>query len=134
MSIESVMLSNYFILCLLFLLLSSVFPSIRVFSSESALHIRWLNYWSLTISLSNEYSGLIFFRIDWFDCLATKELSWSLLQNHSFKASTLQCSAFFMVQLANPYMTTRKKIALTIRIFTGKVTCLFLLLCYLGLS
>ena len=109
MSIELVMLSNHFILCHPFLLLPSTFPSIRVFSNELALHIKWPSF-SFSISLSNEYSGLISFRIDWFDFLVVQGTLKSLLQHHSSKASILQCSAFFMVQLSHPYMTTGKTI------------------------
>ena len=102
MSIDSVMLSNHLILCCPLLLLPSSFPSIRVFSNESALHIRWPKYWSFSfnISLSNEYSGLISFRIDWFDLLAVQGTLKSLIQHHSSKASILRCSAFFIVQLS----------------------------------
>ena len=109
MLIESVMPSNYLILCCP-LLLPSIFPSIRVFSNKSALRIRWPKYWSFSfnISPSNEYSGLISFRIDWLDLLAVQGTLKSLLQNHSSKASIVQCSAFFMVQLSHPYMTTGK--------------------------
>ena len=105
------------------LLLPSILPGIRVFSSESALHIRWPKYWSFSfsISLSNEYSGLISFRIDWFDLLALQGTLKSLLQHHSLKSSILRCSAFFMVQLLHLYTTTGKAIDLTIRIFVGKV-------------
>ena len=115
MSMELVMPSNHLILYCPLLLLSSVFPSIRVFSNEPALRIRWPKYWSFSfsMSLSNEYSGLISFRIDWFDFLAVRETLKSLLQHHSSKASILQCSAF-MVQLSPPYMTTRKTITSTI--------------------
>ena len=109
MSIKSVMRSNHLILCHPLLLLPSIFPSIRVSSSESVLHIRWPKYWSFSISPSNEYSGLISFRIDWFDLLAVQGTLKSLLQLHSSKASILQCSAFFVVQLSRPYMTDRKK-------------------------
>ena len=114
MSTESVMPSNYLILCCPLLPLPSIFPSIRVFSNESVLHIRWQKYWSLSFSItpSNEYSGLISFRIDWFDFLAVQGTLKSLLQHHSSKASIPQCSAFFMVQLSHPYMTTGKTIAL----------------------
>ena len=114
MSIESVMPSNHLILCRL-LLLPSIFPSIRSFSNESALHIRWPKYWSFSfnISPSNENSGLISFRMDWLDLLAVRETLKSLLQYHSSKASILQPSAFFMVQLSHPYLTTGKTIALT---------------------
>ena len=106
MSIKLVMPSNHLILCHILLLLPSIFPSIRVFSNESVLHIRWPKYWSF--SFSNEYSGLISFKIDWFDLLAIPETLKSLLQHHSSKPSILQCSAFFMVQLSHPYMTTGK--------------------------
>ena len=123
MSIESVMLSNHLILCcpLFFLLLLS--PSIRVFSNESALRIRWPKYWSFSFSISssNEYSVLISFRMDWLDLLAVQRTLKSLLQHHGFKASILQCSAFFMAQLLQPYMTIGKSIALTIWTFVGKV-------------
>ena len=123
MSIELVMPSNHFILCLPLLLLPSIFPSIRVFSNESALPIRWLKYWSFSFSLSpsNEYSGLIFFRIDWFDLLAVQGTLKSLLQHRNLKASILRCSAFFMVHLSHPYMTIEKAIALTIQVFVSKV-------------
>ena len=114
MSIESVMLSNHLILCLPLLLLSSIFPNIRVFSSESAPHIRWPKYWSFGFSPPNEYSGLISFRIDWFDLLAVQGTLKSLLQHQISKVSILQCSTFFMVQLSHPYMTTGKTIVLTI--------------------
>ena len=109
MSIESVMPSNHLILCCPLLLLSSIFPTIRVFSNESVLHIRWPKYWSFSFSISpsNEYSGLIFFRIDWLDLLAVQGTLKSL-QHHSSKASILQCSAFFTVQLSHPYMTNWK--------------------------
>ena len=125
MPIESVMLSNHLILCYPLLLLS-IFPSIRVFSNESALHIKWPEYWSFgfSISLSNGYSGLISFRIDWFDLLIVQGTLKSLLQYHSSKASILQHSAFFMVQFAHPYMTTGKIIALTIQTFVCKVMSL----------
>ena len=115
MSIESVMPSKHLILCGPLLLLPSVFPSIRVFSNESAFHIRWPKYcsFSFTISPSNECSGLISFRIDWFDLLAVQGTLKSLLQHHSSKASVLQCSAFFIVHLSHPYITTAKTIALT---------------------
>ena len=115
MSIELVMLSNHPILYCPLLLLPSTFPSVRVFPNESALCIRWPKYWSFNfnISLSNEYSGLISFRIDWFDLLATQGTLKSLIQHHSLKASILQSSAFFMVQLSHPYMTTGKTMALT---------------------
>ena len=115
MSIELVMPSSHLILCRPLLLLPSIFPNIRVFSNESALHIRWPKSWSFSfnISPSNEYSGLISFRMDWLDLLAVQGTLKSLLQHHSSKASILQCSAFFMVQLSHPYMTTGKTIALT---------------------
>ena len=117
--------SNHLILCPL-QLLSSIFPSIRVFSNESVLHIRWPKYWSLSfsISLSNEYSGLISFRTNWFDLLAVQGTLKSLLQHHSSKASILQCSAFFMVQLSHLYVTTGKTIALTRWTFVCKVISL----------
>jgi len=120
--IESVMSSNHLILCHFLLLLPSIFPSIRVFSNESALCIRWLKYWSFSfnISPSNEYPGLISFRMDWLDLLAVQGTLKSLLQHHSSKASILQRSAFLTVQLSHPYMTTRKTIALTRRTFVGK--------------
>ena len=122
-SIESVMPSNHLILCHLLLLLPSIFPSIRVFSNESALHIRWPKCWSFSfnISTSNEHSGLISFRMDLLDLLAVQGTHKSLLQHHSSKASILQCSAFFIVQLSHPYMTTGKTIALTRQTFVGKV-------------
>ena len=125
MSIESVMPSNHLVLYHS-LLLPSIFPRIRVFSDEQALHIRWPKYLSLSfsISLSNEYSGLVSFRIDWFDLLAVQGTLKSLLQHHSSKASILWCSAFFMVQLSHPYMTTGKIIALTRQIFISKVMSL----------
>ena len=125
MSTKSVMPSNHLILCHPFLL-PSVFPSIRVFSNESALCIRWPKYWSFSfnISPSNEHPGLISFRIDWLDLLAVQGTSKSLPQHHSSKASILQCSAFFTVQLSNPYMTTEKTIALTRWTFVGKVISL----------
>ena len=125
MSIESVMPSNHLILCHP-LLLPSIFPSIRIFSNESVLHIRWPKYWSFsfTISPSNEYSGLIYFRVDRLDLLAVQGTLKSLLQHHSSKPSILQCSAYFTVQLSHPYMTTGKTIALTRRTFVGKVMSL----------
>jgi len=113
MSIELVMPSNHLILCRPLLLPPSIFPSIRVFSNESVLHIRWPKYWSFSIGPSNEYSGLISIRMDWLGLLAVQGTLKSLLQHHSSKASILQCSAFFMVKLSHPYMTTRKTIALT---------------------
>ena len=106
MSVELVMPSNYLILCHPLLLLPSIFPLIRGFSSESVLHIRWPKYWSFSFSPSNEYLGLISFRIDWFDLLAVQGTLKSLLHHHSLKASILQLSAFFMVQLSHPYMIT----------------------------
>ena len=117
---------NHLILCHPLLLLSSIFPRIKVFSNESVLLIRWPKYWSFSfnISPSNEYSGLIFFRIDWLDLLAVQGTLKSLLQHHSSKASILQHSAFFMVQLSHPYMTTGKTIALTRQTFVGKVMSL----------
>ena len=115
--------SNHLILCHPLLLLPSIFASIRVFSNESSLHIRWPKYWRFSISPSNEYSGLISFRIDWFDLLAVQGTLKSLLQHYSSKA-ILQCSPFLMVQLSHPYMTTRKTIALTIWIFVSKVMSL----------
>ena len=127
MSTESMMPSNHLILCCPLLLLPSIFPSIRVFSNELALHIRWSKYWnfSFSISLSSEYSGLISFRVDWFDLLAVQRTLKSLLQHRSPKASILQCSAFFIVQLSHPYVTTGKIIALTRQTFVGKVMSLF---------
>ena len=126
MSIKSVMPSNHLILCHPLLLLPSIFPSIRVFSNESALCIRWPKYWSfsLNISPSNEYSGLISFRIDWFGLLAVQRTLKSLLQHHSSKVSILRHSAFFLVQLSHPYMTTENTIALTIWTFVSKVMSL----------
>ena len=126
MSIELVMPSNHLILCHPLLLLPSIFPSVRVFSSESALCIRWPKYWSFSFSISpsNEHSGLISFRIDWLDFLAVQGTLKSLLQHHSSKASILQHSAFFIVQLSHPYMTTGKTIALTRWTFAGKVMSL----------
>ena len=123
MSIQSVMPSNHLILCHPLLLLPSIFPSIRVFSNESVLHIRWPEYWSFSFSISpsNEHPGLISFRMDWLDFLALQGTLKSLLQHHSLKASILWCSAFSMVELAHPYMITGKIIALTIGIFVGKV-------------
>ena len=118
--------SNHRILCCSLLLPPSIFPSIRVFSSESVLCIRWLKYWSFSISPSNEYSGLISFRIDWLDPPCSPKTLKSLLQHHRSKASILQCSAFFIVQLSHPYMTTGKTIALTRWTFVGKVMSLLL--------
>ena len=127
MSIESVMPSNHLILCRPLLLLLSIFPSIGVFSNESVLQISWPDYWSFSFSISpsNEYSGLISFRMDWLDLLAVQGTLKSLLQHHSSKASILQCSAFFTVQLSHPHMTTGKTIALTRRTLVGKVMSLF---------
>ena len=124
-SIKSVMPSNHLVLCCP-LLLPSILPSIRVFSNEAVLHIRWPKYWSFSFSISpsNYYSGLISFRIDWFDLLAVHRTLKSLLQHHSSKASILQCSAFFIVQLSHPYMTTGKTKALTRWTFVGKVISL----------
>ena len=126
MSIELVMPSNQLILCRPLLLPLSIFPSIRVFSNESVLPIRWPKYWSFhfSISPSSEYSGLVSFKIDWFDLPAVQGTLKSLLQHHSSKASILQCSVFFIVQLSHLYMTTVKTIALTRRIFAGKVMSL----------
>ena len=124
MSIESVMPSNHLILCRPLLLPPSIFPSIRVFSNESVLPIRWPKNWSFSIHPSTEYSGLISFRIDWLDLLAVQGTLKSLLQHNNLKTSILRRSAFFMVQLSNPYMTTGKAIALTIQTFVSKVTSL----------
>ena len=126
MSIESVMPSNHLILCSPLHLPPSIFSSIRIFSNESVLCIRWPKYWSFSFSInpSNEYSGLISFRVDWIDFLAVQGTLKSLLQHHSSKASSLRCSAFFTVQLSHPYMTTGKTIALTRRTFVGKVMSL----------
>ena len=126
MSIELMMPSNHLIFCHPLFLLPSVFPSIRVFSNESVLHIRWPKYWSFSFSISpsNEYSGLISFRMDWFDLPAVQGTLKSLLQHYSSKASILWRSAFFIVQLSHPYMTTGKTIALTRRTFVGKVMSL----------
>ena len=122
MSIKVVMPPNHLILCCPLLLLLSIFPSIIVFSNESALHIRWPKYWSFTISISpsNEYSRLISFRIYWQDLLAVQGILKSLFQHHNSKASILSHSAFFMVQLSHPYMTTKETIALTIWTFVAK--------------
>ena len=126
MSIELVMPSSHLILCRPLLLLPSIFPSIRVFSNESALRIRWPNYWSFSfnISPSNEHSGLVSFKMDWLDLLAVQGTLKSLLQHHNSKASILRHSAFFLVQLSHPYKTTGKAIALTRRTFIGKVMSL----------
>ena len=123
MSIESVVLFNHLILCCL-LLLPPIFPSIRVFSKESVLDISWPKYWSFSISPSKEYSGLIYFRVDWFHCPAVQGTLKSLLQHHSSKASILWSSAFFTAQLSHPYMTTEKTIALTRWTFVDKVMSL----------
>ena len=124
MSIELVMPSNHLILCRLRLLLPLIFPSISVFSNESALCIRWPKFWSFSTSPPNEYSGLISFKMDWLDLLAIQGTLKSLLQLHSSKASILWCSAFFIVQLSHPYMITGKTIALTIGTFVSKVISL----------
>ena len=126
MSIVLVMPSNHLILCHPLLLPPSTFPSIRVFSNESVLHIRWPKYWSFSFSISpsNEYSGWISFRMDWLDLLAVQGTLKSLLQHHSSKASILRLSAFFIVQLSHPYMTTGKTIGLTRQTFVGKVMSL----------
>ena len=142
MSIESVIKSNHLILCHPLLLLPSIFPSIRVFSNESYLHIRWPTYWSFSFSISpsNDYSGLISFRINWFDLLAVQGILRSLLQHPSSKGSILQHSAFFKVQLSYPYMTTGKTIALTRWTSVGKVMSLIfnvlsrLVMCFLPRS
>ena len=128
MTTESVMPSKHLILYCPLLLLLSVFPSIRVFSNESALHIRWPKYWSFSFSISpsNEHPGLISFRMDWLDLLAVQGTLKSLLQHHSSKATILQCSAFFIVRFSHPYMTTRKTIALIICTFGGKVMSLLI--------
>ena len=122
MSIESVMPSNHLILCCPLLLLSSIFPSIRVFSNQSALRIRWPKYWSFSFNIlpSHEHPGLISFRMDWLDLLAVQGTLKSLLQHHSSKASMLRHSAFFRVQISHPYMTTGKTKALTRWTFVGK--------------
>ena len=126
MSIESVMPSNHLILCRPLLLLPSIFPSIRVFSNESAPRMRWPKYWSFSfnISPSNEHPGLISLRVDWLDLLAVQGTLKSLLQHHSSKASILPCSAFFIVQLSHSYVTAGKTIVLTRRTFVGKVMSL----------
>ena len=131
-SIESVMPFHRLILCHPLLLLPSIFPSIRVFSNETILCIRWPKDWSFSfsISFSNEHLGLISFRIDWFDLLAVQGTPKSLLQNHDLKASILWHSAFFMVQLSHPYMTTGKAIALTRQTFVGKVVSLLFICCW----
>ena len=124
--IELVMPSNHLILCCPLLCLPSIFPSIRVFSNESALHIRWPKYWSFSFSISpsNEYSGLFSFGMDWLDLLVLQGTLKSFLQHHSSKASILQCSSLFIVQLSHPYMTTRKTIAFSRQTFVGKVVSL----------
>ena len=124
MSIESVMLSNHFILCCPFLLLPSIFPHIRVFSNMLTLCIRWPKYWSFSFSPSNEYSRLISFRVYWFDLLAVQGTLKSLLQHHSSKATILQCSAFFIGSLSHPYVTPGKTISLTRQSFVGKIMSL----------
>ena len=137
MSIDSVMPSNHLILCHPLLLLPSIFPSIRVFLNESALHIRWPKYqnFSFSISPSSEYSGLISFRMGWLDLLAVQETLKSLPKHHSWKASILRQSAFLTVQLSHPYMTTGKTIALTRWTFVGKVmSLLFIMLCRLAIA
>ena len=133
MSIESVMPSNHLILCCPLLLLPSIFPSIRVFSNESVLHIRWPKYWACSFNISpfNEHPGLISFRMDWLDLLAVQGTLKTLLQHHSSKASVLRHSAFFLVQLSHPYITTGKTLALTRWTFVDKVMSL---LCCLGWS
>ena len=133
-SIESMMLSQHIILCYLFILLPSIFFSIRVFSNEAALWIRWPKYWSFSIGLSNEYSVWISFRTVWFDLLAVQGTLKSLLQHHSSKVSILQCSVFLMVQLSHLYMTTGKTIALTIWTSVSQVISLCFLIHCLGLS
>ena len=133
MSIELVMPSNHLILCRLLLLPLSIFLSIRFISNESVLHFRGPKYWSFSISPSNQYSGLISFRMDWLDLLAVQGTLKSLLQHHSSKASILLHSGFFIVQLSHPYMTTGKTIALTRQTFVGKV-CFCFLICCLGWS
>ena len=136
-SIESVMPSNHLILCCPLLLLPSIFPSIGVFSNDPVLRIRWPKYWnfSLSISPSSEYSGLLSCRMDWLDLLAVQGTLKSLLQHHSSKASILQHSALFIVQLSHPYMTTGRTIALTRRTFVGKVmSLLFNILSRLGMT
>ena len=135
MSIESEMPSNHIILCHPLLLPPSIFRSNRVSSNESTLHMRWPKYWSFSFSISpsNEYSGLISFRMDWLELPAVQGILNSLLQHHSSKVPILWCSAFFIVQLSHPYMTTGKTIALTRQTFVGKV-CLCFLICCLGWS
>ena len=129
MSIKSVMPSSHLILCCPLLLLPPIPPSIRVFSNESTLHMRWPKYWSFSFSISpsNEHPGMISFRMDWLDLLAVQGTLKSLLQHHSSKASILQSSAFFTIQLSHPYMTTGKTVALTRQTFVGKVMSLLLI-------
>ena len=137
MSIESIILFNHLILCRLLLLLSSIFFSIKIYTSELSLCIRWPKYWSFSFSISpsTEYSGLISFRINWFDLLVVQGTLKSLLQHHSLKTSVLWCSAFFTIQLSHPYMTTGKTIALTRWTFVGKVmSLLFNMLCRLVIT
>ena len=136
MSTESVIICNHLILCHPLLLPPSVFPSIMVFSSESVLCIRWPKYWSFSFSIrpSNEYSGLISFRMDWLDLLAVQGTLKSILQQHSSKASILWLSAFFIAQLPHPYVTTGKTIALSRQTFVGKVKYPSFLICCLGWS
>ena len=137
MSIESMMPSNHLILCCALLLLSSIFPSIRVFSNDSALHIRWPKFWSFSfnISPSNEHPGLISFRVDWLDLLAVQGTLKSLFQHHSSKASILWHSAFFIVQLSHPYVTTGKTTPLTRQTFVAKVmSLLFNILSWLAIT
>ena len=135
MSMESVMPFNHLVLCRPLLLPPSIFPSTRVFSNESVLHIRWPKYWSFSFNIrpSNEYSGLISFRMDWLDLHTVQGTLKSLLQQHSSKASILLCSALFIVQLSHPYMTSGKTTALTRWTFVGN-ECLCFLICYLGFS
>ena len=135
MSIKSVMPSNHFILCPPLLPLPSIFPSIRIFSSESALRMKWPKYWSFSFKISptSDHSGLISFRMDWLDPLAVQGTLKSLLQHHSSKASIHQHSAFFILQLSHTYMTTGKTITMTRRTFVDKVMSLFLI-CYLAWS
>jgi len=136
MYIELVMPSNHLILCCPLLLLPSIFPSIKIFSNELVLHIRWPKYWSFSFSISpsNEYSGLIFFRMDWLNLLAGQGTLKSLLQHHSSKASILRCSAFLIIQLSHPYMTTGKTKALSRWKFVSKVMPLLLNMLCLGWS
>ena len=136
MSIKSVMPSNHLILCLPLLLLPLIFPSVRVFSKESILHIRWPKYWSFSFSISpsNEYSGLISFRMDWLDLLTAQGTLKSLLQHHSSKTSILWHSAFFIVQMSHPYMTTGKTIDLTSKVNLCRQSNVCILICCLGWS